>query len=129
MDKRRTLIDRMLKRGYKLIENDVFNIANRIRKYDKDLVLFFNPYRGAYEVHTSFYITTSRPTYCVSSDSLDYSLILKLKRADNRTEYGFREKLDDIEKSYDQEEKSKQKEYENIKEDILKRCEKEFFSS
>lgn len=98
MRRKELLINKFTSLGYKLITSDSYNIANRIEKYDKDLVLFFNPNRKRYEIHTSSFFPSKLPTYCVGSPYLDSELILMLKRADNRTEFGFREKMDILER-------------------------------
>lgn len=122
MDKRNKLINTMLDRGYSLIEDDVYHIAQRLQKYDKDLCLFFNPYRGAYEIHTPLY----SPSYCVSNEHCDYELLLKLKRADNRTEYGFREKMDEIDKEQELKEIRDEKRFEDLKRDVIRQVERKF---
>ena len=122
MDKKNKLIDKMLDRGYHLVENDVYNIAQRLQKYDKDLCLFFNPYRGAYEIHTPLY----SPSYCVSNEYCDYELLLKLKRADNRTEYGFREKMDEIDREQELKETRNEKRFEDLKRDVIRQVERKF---
>ena len=94
MERRNQLINFLTSLGYKLIESDNYNLANRIKKYDKDLLLFFNPKYPRYEIHSCTFFPSNRPTYCISSPYLDSELILKLKRADNRTEFDFREKMD-----------------------------------
>lgn len=123
MDKKNKLIRRLSSKGYKLIEDDVYNISKRIRQYDKDLLLFFNPSNGAYEIHTSL----SLPSYCVSSDVLDSRLLLKLKRADNRTEYGMREKMDEIEREQEEKEKASQRHFDDLRQNVLRECERKFF--
>lgn len=114
MRRKELLIKFFTSLGYKLITSDNYNIANRIEKYDKDLVLFFNPNRKRYEVHTSSFFPSKRPTYCVGSPYLDSELILMLKRADNRTEFGFREKMDVL----DQEELGKEIESKKKEQDL-----------
>lgn len=109
MDKRELLIEYFKKLGYKHIEDDSYNIAKRVKKYDKELVLLFNPKMERYEVHTCAFFPSSRPTYCVGCNHLDYELIHRLKEADNRTEYGFREKMDEIEQARIKAELSKEK--------------------
>ena len=59
---RKELINHFQKLGYKLITSDSYNIANRIEKYDKDLVLFFNPTRRRYDTCT-FFPFCKIPTY------------------------------------------------------------------
>ena len=77
MRRKELLIERFTSLGYKLITSDNYNIANRIEKYDKDLVLFFNPFRKRYEVHTSFFFPSKKPTYCVGSPYLDSELVVR----------------------------------------------------
>lgn len=122
MEQKNKLISRLLERGYQLVEHDVYNIVQRLQKYDKDLCLFFNPYRGAYEIHTPLY----SPSYCVSSEHCDYELLLKLKRADNRTEYGFREKMDEIDKEQELKELRDEKRFGDLKRDVIRQVERKF---
>jgi len=125
MERRNLLINFLTSLGYKLIMSDNFNIANRIEKYDKDLLLFFNPKYPRYEIHSCTFFPSNRPTYCVSSPCLDSELILKLKRADNRTEFGFREKMDLVEQSRLKEEMSNQKKEQDLRESMLNSVKKE----
>jgi len=126
MERKEQLINFFTSLGYKLIESDNYNIANRIRRYDKDLILFFNPKMPRYEIHSCTFFPSNRPTYCVGSPYLDSELILKLKRADNRTEFGFREKMDLIEESKLKEEISNQKKEQDLRENFISTIKKEF---
>ena len=49
MNRKELLINHLRKSGYQLMEDDVFNIADKLREYDNDLILFFN--NGRYEIH------------------------------------------------------------------------------
>ena len=120
MDRKEGLIRKMLMRGYKHIEDDVYEIAKRVNEYDEDLLLFFNPKMKRYEIHSCTFFPSSRPTYCISGEHLDYRLIDALRWADNRTDYGFNEKMSDIEKSYEQEELSKEKKVEDMQHEVKK---------
>lgn len=125
MERSFLLINFLTSLGYKLIEDDNFNLANRIRKYDKDLLLFFNPKIKRYEIHSCTFFPSSRPTYCTSSKYLDSELLLKLKRADNRTEFGFREKMDLIEQDRLKEEIANEKREQDLRENLVKTLAKE----
>lgn len=119
------LISHFSKLGYKLITSDSYNIAKRIEKYDKDLVLFFNPTRKRYEIHSCTFFPSNRPTYVCGSPYLDAELILFMKRADNRTEFGFREKMDLLDREERQREIEKDKKFQDLKEEILLNVKKE----
>jgi len=125
MERRNQLINFLTSLGYKLIESDNYNLANRIKKYDKDLLLFFNPKYPRYEIHSCTFFPSNRPTYCISSEYLDSELLLKLKRADNRTEFGFREKMDLVEQSRLKEEISNQKKEQDLRENMMSNVKKE----
>ena len=125
MERRNQLINFLTSLGYKLIESDNYNLANRIKKYDKDLLLFFNPKYPRYEIHSCTFFPSNRPTYCISSEYLDSELLLKLKRADNRTEFGFREKMDLVEQSRLKEEVSNQKKEQDLRENMMSNVKKE----
>jgi len=125
MRRKELLIEHFISLGYKLITSDSYNIANRIEKYDKDLVLFFNPNRKRYEVHTSFCFPSKRPTYCVGNPYLDSELILMLKRADNRTEFGFREKMDILDREEMKREVDSNKKEQDLRENFIDTIKKE----
>ena len=118
MNRKEGLIKRLRERGYKHIEDDVYDIAHRINEYDGELLLFFNPFIKRYEIHSCTSFPSNRPTYCVSSYELDYRIINSLRWADNRSDYGFKEKMDDIEKSYDLEEKRKSQTVEDMQKEV-----------
>lgn len=105
MNRRELLINHMLQKGYKYMESDVFDMADRIKEYDEDLILFFNTAKGRYEIHSCTFFPSAKPTYCVSSNRLE-DLIKRLMIADNATRYGFKEKMNDIDKSYKAKEKN-----------------------
>jgi hypothetical protein len=119
------LISRFQKLGYKLITSDSYNIAKRIEKYDSDLVLFFNPARKRYEIHSCTFFPSSRPTYVCGSPYLDAELILYMKRADNRTEFGFREKMDLLDREERQREIEKSKKEQDIRDNVISSIKKE----
>ena len=52
MDRKGLLINHLRKSGYQLMESDVYNIAEELRNYDNDLILFFNPKGERYEIHS-----------------------------------------------------------------------------
>ncbi|GEM_PF-2520930 len=120
MNRKELLVKRLREKGYLHIEDDVYDIAQRISEYDEDLILFFNPYFKRYEIHSCTFFPSSRPTYCVGTDILDSRLLFKLRMADNRTEYGFKEKMKDIEKGYELEETRKEKITDDIQNEVKK---------
>lgn len=119
------LINHFQKLGYKLITSDSYNIANRIEKYDRDLILFFNPKRQRYEIHSCTFFPSARPTYVCGSPYLDAELILFMKRADNRTEFGFREKMDLLEQEELQREIERNKREQDLREHFINKIKKE----
>jgi len=125
MGRKELLIKFFTSLGYKLITSDNFNIAKRIEKYDKDLILFFNPKMLRYEVHSCTFFPSSRPTYCVGSPYLDSELILMLKRADNRTEFGFREKMDVLDQEELEREIESKKKEKDMRDDFIRNVKKE----
>jgi len=125
MNRKELLISHFSRLGYKLITSDSYNIAKRIEKYDKDLVLFFNPTRKRYEIHSCTFFPSSRPTYVCGCPHLDSEIILFMKRADNRTEFGFREKMDLLDREERQREIEKEKKFQDLKEDLLSNVKKE----
>lgn len=119
------MINHYSKLGYKLILSDVYNISKRIEKYDKDLILFFNPSRERYEIHSCTFFPSSRPTYVCGSPFLDSELILFMKRADNRTEFGFREKMDLLGREEQIREIEKKNKEQALRDNILSSIKKE----
>lgn len=120
MNRKEYLINHLLKRGYRHIEDDIYDISKRVSEYDEDLILFFNPRRQRYEIHSCTFFPSARPTYCVGSNRLDAELIYTLRMADNRTEYGFKEKMKDIDKGYDLKEERENKAVEIIQKEVKK---------
>lgn len=63
------------------IENDVFDIANRIKEIDRDYVIYFNTSKQQFEVHN---LSQKHDTYCLR---VPYSILdertLKLTRQTN----------------------------------------------
>ncbi len=119
------LINHFQKLGYKLITSDSYNIANRIEKYDKDLVLFFNPTRRRYEIHSCTFFPSARPTYVCGNPYLDAEIIMFMKRADNRTEFGFREKMDLLDREEEQREIEKRNKEKDMRDNVLSIIKKE----
>ena len=107
MNRKEGLIKHLRERGYLHIEDDICDIAQRINEYDEDLLLFFNPTKERYEIHSCTFFPSKRPTYCVSSNTLDCRIIDTLRWSDNRSDYGFKEKMNDIDRSYELEEEKK----------------------
>jgi len=65
MNRKGLLINHLRKLDYRLMEDDVYNIANNLREYDDDLILFFNPKGERYEVHSCTFFPSKKATYCV----------------------------------------------------------------
>ncbi len=120
MNRKEYLVKHLRERGYHHIEDDVYDIAKRISEYDEDLILFFNPHIKRYEIHSCTFFPSSRPTYCVGSNKLDAELLYTLRMADNRTEYGFKEKMDDVEESIIREEIRKKNAVEDVQKEAAK---------
>lgn len=93
MDKN-TIYDALEKNGLIVIKSDVFDIANRISAYDDTLVTVYNASKDEFQV----WDTANFPNMMVATfaKDLDARLVEKVKRADNRTSYGMRAKLDEI---------------------------------
>lgn len=121
---REQFIDYLSKKGYIPIEDDVYNISKRIKKYDNDLVLFYNPGNKRYEVHTCTFFPSKRPTYCVSNEFCDYELLEKLRKADNRV-ITFNKKMQMVEESKLMEEIAKEKKEQDLRENFISRMKKE----
>ena len=84
--------------GLIIIGSDVFGIADRLKCYDPELVLCYNERKKEYQVWT-------QGGACAAiSDRLDAELIEKVMRADGRTSYGMRAKLDELkaQREYDE---------------------------
>lgn len=82
----------LLEQGLIIIESDVFDICNRLKEYDQDLVLCYDERKEVYQVWT-------KGGNCAAvSDKLDARLIEAVKCADGRTSYGFKAKLDAVRK-------------------------------
>ena len=99
--------DTLAKNGLIVIESDVFDIAKRISEYDKDLVTVYNGQKDEFQV----WDTKGFPNMVVATfaKELDARLIERVKRADNRTSYGMRAKLDEIKKEQDKREVDEKK--------------------
>jgi hypothetical protein len=122
MNRKELLINHLRKSGYQLMEDDVYNIAKELREYDNDLILFFNPILGRYEVHTCTFFPSNRPTYCVSSNKLE-DVFYKIKQADNRV-MDFEEKMNKIDESKLKEEIDKAKKEADLRENFVKEVSK-----
>lgn len=118
MNRKELLINHFRKSGYQLMEDDVYNIANELREYDEDLILFFNPRGQRYEVHSCTFFPYTRATYCVSSETLD-TILYKIKLADNKVT-SFEEKMDKIDESKLKEEIEKAKKEADMRENFTK---------
>lgn len=122
MNRKELLINHFRKSGYQLMEDDVYNIANELREYDKDLILFFNPRGQRYEVHSCTFFPYTRATYCVSSENLD-EIFYKIRKADNRV-IDFEEKMKQVDESKLKEEIEKAKKEADMRENFTKTVEK-----
>lgn len=118
MNRKELLINHLRRSSYQLMDDDVFNIANELREYDNDLILFFNPKSERYEIHSCAFFPYRKVTYCVSSDSLE-DIFFKLKQADNRVT-AFEEKMRQAEESKLREEIKKAKKEEDLRENFVK---------
>jgi len=118
MDRRELLINHMRKSGYQLMEDDVFNTANNLRQYDDDLILFFNPKEGRYEVHTCTFFPSKKSTYCISSKTLE-DVFYRLRQADNRV-IDFKKKMEMVEESKLKHEIEKEKREQDLRENFVK---------
>jgi len=85
----------MIIRGYEVIESDVLNVCEGIREYDRTLSVIFNEKMKEFQVYEN--VENKAPCMVTFSNNLDRRLIDKLMKADNKTEYGFSEKIADIE--------------------------------
>ena len=118
MNRKGLLINHLRKLGYRLMEDDVYNIANDLREYDDDLILFFNPKEGRYEVHSCTFFPYKKVTYCVSSDKLE-DAFYKLKQADNKV-IEFEKKMKMVEESKLKHEIEKAKKEQDLRENFVK---------
>jgi len=100
------------------MEDDVYNIANNLREYDDDLILFFNPKGERYEVHSCTFFPSKKATYCVSSDKLE-DVFYKLKQADNKV-IEFEKKMKMVEESKLKHEIEKAKKEQDLRENFVK---------
>ena len=122
MDRKGLLINHLRKSGYQLMESDVYNIAEELRNYDNDLILFFNPKGERYEVHSCTFFPSKKVTYCISSDKLE-DVFYKLKQADNRV-IDFEKKMKMVEESKLKEEIEKAKKEQDLRENFVKEVDK-----
>lgn len=122
MDRKELLINHLRKSGYQLMESDVYNIAEELRNYDNDLILFFNPKGERYEVHSCTFFPSKKVTYCISSDKLE-DVFYKLKQADNRV-IDFEKKMKMVEESKLKEEIEKAKKEQDLRENFVKEVDK-----
>lgn len=120
MNRKELLINHLRKSGYQLMESDVYNIVDKLREYDKDLILFFN--NGRYEIHSCTFFPFRRVTYCVSSDKLE-DVFYRLKQADNRVT-DFEEKMKQVEESKLKQEIEKAKKEADLRESFVKEVSK-----
>jgi len=118
MNRKGLLINHLRKLDYRLMEDDVYNIANNLREYDDDLILFFNPKGERYEVHSCTFFPSKKATYCVSSDKLE-DVFYKLKQADNKV-IEFEKKMKMVEESKLKHEIEKAKKEQDLRENFVK---------
>ena len=71
---------------YKIIENDFYNIAKRIKNIDYTLVLVFNSMQNQYEIHD---IRTKENTFVLAFDFLDKSILNLLNKSKDRDTIAF----------------------------------------
>ncbi len=118
MNRKGLLINHLRKLDYRLMEDDVYNIANNLREYDDDLILFFNPKEGRYEVHTCTFFPSKKSTYCISSKNLE-DVFYRLRQADNRV-IDFKKKMEMVEESKLKHEIEKEKREQDLRENFVK---------
>lgn len=99
--------DTLKENGLIVIETDVFDIAKRISTYDECLVTVYNGSKDEFQV----WDTRDFPNMVVATfaKDLDARLIEKVKRADNRTSYGMRAKIDEIRREQEKREADEKK--------------------
>lgn len=122
MDRKELLINHLRKSGYQLMESDVYNIAEELRNYDNDLILFFNPKGERYEIHSCAFFPSKKVTYCVSSDKLE-DVFYRLRQADNRV-IDFEKKMKMVEESKLKEEVEKARKEQDLRENFVKEVDK-----
>ncbi len=118
MNRKGLLINHLRKLDYRLMEDDVYNIANNLREYDDDLILFFNPKEGRYEVHTCTFFPSKKSTYCISSKTLE-DVFYRLRQADNKV-IEFEKKMKMVEESKLKHEIEKAKKEQDLRENFVK---------
>ena len=71
---------------YKIIKNDFYNIANRIKKIDNTLILVFNFMQNQFEVHD---VRTKDNTFVLSFETADESILNLLNKSKDRDTIAF----------------------------------------
>lgn len=67
-----------------LIQNDVYNVAERLNKYDNNIFVLYNKKKNKFEIHTID--NKDGLTHCITSpyNCLDYRIINKVISGDNK---------------------------------------------
>ncbi|MGR6906154.1 hypothetical protein [Lysinibacillus sp. BSL11] len=99
-----------------LIENDVFNISDRIEEYDKDMFIVFNKRKKAFEVHSLEFapmIASPKDTFqtTIPYEKLDIRTLHHVY--DNDIKVHGRKIFERIERQEELIEKRKQRDYKN----------------
>ena len=82
----------MQERGYIVLDSDVYNIGKRLKEYDPCLFLVWDNSKQEYQVWSS----EKGLQFVVWAKELDARILEKVKKADGRTSYGLKAKLDEI---------------------------------
>ena len=104
------------KKGLKVIESDVYDIAQRISAYDPNLVTTWNPKQEEYQV----YDCRLFPHIMMATwhNVLDRRLLERVRRADGRTEYGTKAKLDEVQAEHEKKELDEKKEAHDLAQSV-----------
>lgn len=82
----------MIIKRKEVIESDVLEICEKLKKYDENLRVTFNERKQEFEV----YNIETKPTLVTWAKHLDQRLIDKVMKSDNRTDYNFSDKVTEI---------------------------------
>lgn len=92
---------------YKIIENDIFGVSERLKEIDPNLYLVYNGLQDCYEIHDITQIST---TYALTFDELNGEIIDILRKVKTRNTIEYSRSQSFLSKRYGehQEEKLKQ---------------------
>lgn len=82
----------MQKQGYIIIDSNVYDIPKRLRDYDPNLFVVYCPWKEEYQVWSH----ERGLQFVTRVIELDSRTIEKVKRADGRTQYGIKAKLEEL---------------------------------